>query len=99
MEVPECVRHLINVPTRATLGEVVRWLRKLLIQLALCSEFKHQEDPLLVMKVPIQPEDVRVAQVLLNLDLPTYLLLDIVLDDPNISRAGAWYCVLTGVPS
>ena len=70
----------------ALLGEVAV-LGELLVELAFRGELEHEEDALLVVEVAVQPEHVRVPQVLLNLDLAPDLLLHLVLDDLRLVQA------------
>ena len=51
-------------------------LLQLLVQLALGGELEDQVDARLIVKVAIQPQDVGVAQVRLDLDLSAELVLD-----------------------
>jgi hypothetical protein len=78
-------------------------LRQLLIQLALARKLEHEEDPLFVVEVAVQPQDVRVSdqrvserrsaqegdgpKVGLDLDLPPDLLLDLALDELRLVQA------------
>ena len=80
VEVTERVCHLVDVARRALLGEA-SVLRELLVELALARELQHKEDALLVVEVAVEAHDVRVPQVLLNLDLAPNLLLDARLHD------------------
>lgn len=87
MKVGESVGHLIDIPTRAALREVVRRLGELLVQFSLRGKLKHQEDTLLVVEEAIESEDIRMAEVLLNFDLPTDLFLHLILDDLRLVLA------------
>ena len=59
----------------------VRQLVHQLVKLASPREFQHQEDPPLIMEVAMQPQDVRMPQIHLNLDLAPQLLFHLVLHE------------------
>lgn len=80
MEVTQRIGHLVDIP-RAPLLREASMLGELLVQLALPRKLEHEEYPLLVVKVTVQTQDVRVSQVLLDLDLAPDLLLDARLHD------------------
>ena len=86
MQVRKSVRHLIDVDRAPAFGERTR-LVELLIQLALAGEFDHEENPLLVVEIAIQPENIRVPQVLLDLNLAADLFLDTLLHDFRLVQA------------
>ena len=86
VQVNQRVRHLVDVPRAALLGEA-SVLGELSVELSPARKLEHEEDALLVMEVAIEAEDVRVSQVLLDLNLAPDLLLDARLDDLGLVQA------------
>ena len=75
VEVDEGVCHLVDVNSASSFGEAAV-LGELLVHLTLSSEFKHEEDAVLVMEVAVETKDVGVSQVLLDLYFASDLLLN-----------------------
>jgi len=75
VEVDESVGHLINVNSTSAFGKAAI-LHELFVHLTLSSEFKHEEDAVLVMEVAIETKDVGVPKVLLDLDFASDLFLN-----------------------
>ena len=82
VEVAQGARHLGDVLRGLPLGEAVL-AAQVLIQLTLGGELEDQEDPLAVVEVAEQLQDVGVPQVALDLDLAPHLLLH-----PALSQLG-----------
>ena len=80
VEVGKCVGHLVDVDGAASLREGTV-LCELLVELALAGKFEHEKDALFVVEIPVQTEDVRVSEVLLDFDFTTDLLFHSRLDD------------------
>lgn len=51
------------------------FLSKVFVQFATACEFQNQENPLAIVEVPIEPQDVRVTKIALNLNLAPNLFL------------------------
>lgn len=75
VKVDESVGHLVDVDSTPALGKAAI-LHELLVHLALASEFKHEEDAVLVVEVTVEAKDVGVSKVLLNFDFTSDLFLD-----------------------
>lgn len=86
VQINERVGHLVDIPRAPFLGET-SMLRELAIQLPLPRELQHQKDAFLIMEVSVQPQHVRMAQVLLDLDFPADLLFDARGDDLGFVEA------------
>jgi len=78
VEILQCRRHLRDVLCRPPFWELLRF-PKVLVQFTLPSEFEYQEYPLAVVEVTEEPENVRMRQIRLDLDLTTELLLHLAL--------------------
>jgi len=74
VEIPQGRGHLRDILRGLPLGEP-RLPPEMLIQLSLAGEFQDQEDAFGIVKVPVELEDVGMAQVGLDLDLTTDLFL------------------------
>ena len=70
--------HLSDVLRCLPFGKL-GFLPKMLVQFSLAREFQYQKDPLAVVEVAIEPEDVRVSEVTVNLDLSPDLLFHLAL--------------------
>ena len=75
MEIGKSVGHLIDVDGAASLGEATV-LCELLVKFTLASKLEHEKDALFIVEVTVEAEDVWMAEVLLDFDLATDLLLD-----------------------
>ena len=72
--VDECSRHLCNVACCSFLSETALFPH-LLENFTTRGEFQDEVDTLVVVKIAEQPQDVAMAQMRLDLDLPTKLIL------------------------
>lgn len=75
VQVNESIGHLIDVNGTPAFGEAAV-LHELFVHLTLASEFKHEEDAVLVVKITVETKDIGVPKVLLNLDFTTDLFLN-----------------------
>ena len=75
MEVDESIGHLVDVNSTSSFGEAAV-LHELLVHLTLSSEFKHEEDAVLIVEVAVETKDVGVSQVLLDLYFASDLFLN-----------------------
>lgn len=74
VEIFERCGHLGNVMCSLPLRKTV-FLSKVFVQFASACEFQDQENPLAIVEVSIEPQDVRVTKVALDLDLTPNLFL------------------------
>ena len=70
--------HLRDVLRRLPFRESP-FFPQMLVQLALAREFEDQKDTLTIVEMPVEPEDVGVPEVGLNLDFTADLFLDFAL--------------------
>lgn len=78
VEVAQRVCHLRDILRRLPLRKP-RFLAEVLVQLSAAGKLEDQEDPVGVVEVAVELEDVGVPQVALDLDLALHLLLDAAL--------------------
>ena len=76
------LQDLSNVIGRSRFVVSTLWLRfQVVEQFTTWREFENQVDLLVICEEPVHPEDVLVAQMALDLNLPPELNLHIVLDE------------------
>lgn len=74
MQVAQRRRHLRNILGSLPFGEAAL-AAQMLVQLALAGKLEDEEHALAVVEVPKQLQDIGVAQIALDLNLATHLLL------------------------
>lgn len=72
--------HLCDILRRPRLREFIR-LPQMLIQLPLPREFQNKKDAVLIRKVAVHAQHIRMGEVGLNLHFPLHLLLDFALEE------------------
>ena len=78
MEIFQRCCHLRNILCCFPFGESVLF-PEMLIQLAFASKFKDEEDSFAVVEMTVKAENIRMAQMAVDLYFPSYLLLDLSL--------------------
>jgi len=80
VEIHERISHLVNVSGASFLGKAPMFA-ELFVKLSLASEFKHKKYTFLVMEISIETENIWMAEVLLDFNFASDLLLDFGLND------------------
>ena len=78
VEIPQGCCHLCDVLCCFPFGKSVLF-PQMFIQLALASKFKDEEDSFAIVEMTVEAENIRMAQIAVDLDFPSDLLLDLSL--------------------